>query len=150
MTDPFFSNLRVIKELEKAYDLCILGYTKGSEPWVTRNKKRSRSEWEQETNGEIFKEIFTIMSKEGVFSTFRSLILTSFHKLVSISEFHELYQVILDAIINIRFMITKAESLYVSGKSEDFYYYMVDDLVTMLRRVKHPILIFHLSLNVHT
>lgn len=140
--DSHYTGFTIIANMERAYDLCMVGRTKEPE---RRNNKRRRGEWEQETNDELFIDIFTIMYNEDVFPTMRTLLLPSFYQLVSERENNEYFEQVMKIIVDFRYAIRVAEELYKSGRQEDFYFFMIDDLVQILQRSKHPILLFHLS-----
>lgn len=140
--DEFFKDMFIIKKIERAYDLGVLGYTKKP----TRSKKRSRETWEGETDDELFKSIYDEMVYEDVFPTLRSLVLEKFHVLVATQEENEYYQQMINIIIDFRFKMKTAEQLYCRRQMQDFYFYMLDEVIPMLRMCKHPILLFHLSI----
>jgi hypothetical protein len=144
--DPFFNKISFLKHLQRAYDK----KNNVNNPTQQLKRKRGRSEWEEETNDELFLEILQIMTNEDVFATFRTLLMESFRALVATKgdEQNQYYQQVLNIIVDFRTIICEAEQLFlIPTRQYDFYFYMVDDVCRFLQRAKHPILLFHLSLN---
>lgn len=143
--DPFFEKYTFLRHLQRAYDRAH-GNSRPVPQNTTRSKKRGRSEWEEETNDELFSEIYQILVNEDSFPTFKTLLMYKFHQLVAASEQNQYYQQVLNIIVDFRFMMAQAEQLFLDPMRQyDFYFFVVDDLNMLLQRSKHPILLFHLS-----
>jgi hypothetical protein len=142
--DPCYTRYSIINNIVRAYDTASNNV--GKRPLsVPTSRKRSRDEWEEEENDDIFNELFTILCNDGVFSTLRALVLACFYSTVARNSDNHYYEQIVKIIVDFRFTIAHAEALYNGGDRQGFYFYIVDDLVTFLRRSKHTILLFQLS-----
>lgn len=147
--DPFFEKISFLKHLQSAYD-SVHGSATPNDRYArsssNNSRKRGRGEWEEESNDELFKEIYQILINEDTFATLRTLLMAKFHSLVASGENNEYYQQVLNIIVDFRFMVCQAERMFLDPIQQcDFYYYVVDDINTLLKRSKHPILLFHLS-----
>lgn len=144
--DPYFKKFSFINQIERTYAKYYNNNAPSTSPVSTKSRKRGRSEWEDENNDELVREILIILHNEDAFPTFHSLLSEQLYKIVSVSEQNPYYQQLLNIIVDFRYLMAQTEQLYLNPmKQYDFYFFMIDDVNTFLQRSKHSILLFHLS-----
>lgn len=141
--DNYYKQFKFILNLVRAYDPTAAAAGAGAPD--RPSKKRSRDEWETELTYTMFNGLFRILAHEGVFPTFRALTMESFLTTVSMNDHNEYYEQVMGAVVEFRYMVKQAEALYVADAQEDLYFFVADDMVNMLRRCKHSIILFQLA-----
>jgi len=138
-----YKNSRTLRQIERSYDL-VTSRNNDSSFFVSR--KRSRDDYELETVDTIFNNIILNIANNDLFPTLRTLMLESFYVLLGNNPNNTYIEDLLFIVSEFREIITKCDMLFNNGDYMVIKGYIEDELMKLLLKAQHPVMLFHLSL----
>lgn len=141
--ENYYKNSASIKGIEKACDIAQVGRSIDEDK--TNRKKRSRESMEDLGLNDLFHDVYKEIVFTESFPTFRTYVLGAFYLLLSFNEDSEYYNQVMEYVLKFREIITAADREIYNGRIKKAYFLLVDDMVLLLKRSRHVILLFHLD-----
>lgn len=138
-----YKNSKTLKQIERSYDLVTSNNYRGD---ITLSRKRKYDDVMVETLDDIFNTIINDIIANDVLPTLRTLILEDFYVLLSNNTNSIYFDDITTIVGEFRQIVTNCDKLYDAGDYGVIKSYIGDELIKLLIKSQHVILLFHLAI----